>query len=430
MPTIEQPTLHSEEVEEIITDTPPWLLRWGLTVFFGVLVSIVICSAFIRMPDKINGKLRIESTNRPEEIIPHSSGKLTALFVKENSLVDSGAILGYIESNAKPQQVLAIKETINNIQFLASNNELEKVANINAYATEHLGELQNSFLIFSQSFTEFKSFLSSGFYSQKISSIKQEINDLQLQKMRLINQKEIYEQDFTIAEKEFEANQKLLAGKVISPMEFKREESKFINKKIPLENIQSSILGNGSTQNLKQQELKDIANQIMIQKSNFLAKVNQFKSEIGNWEMAHLLKAPQKGKVVFNQFVKQGSFIEANKTLFFIESNQTQTFEGEMQIGQYALGKVKEGQDVIIRLNAFPYQEYGVIKGKISYLSNQTIADSIYIAKVKFENEGKTNYNKQLHLKNGFLAEAEIVTQKRSLLSKLFSTLYAMFKDE
>jgi multidrug efflux pump subunit AcrA (membrane-fusion protein) len=101
-----------------------------------------------------------------------------------------------------------------------------------------------------------------------------------------------------------------------------------------------------------------------------------------------------------------------------------------MQIGQYALGKVKEGQDVIIRLNAFPYQEYGVIKGKISYLSNQTIADSIYIAKVKFENEGKTNYNKQLHLKNGFLAEAEIVTQKRSLLSKLFSTLYAMFKDE
>jgi HlyD family secretion protein len=97
----------------------------GLDYFFGVLVSMVICSAFIKMPDKINGKLRIESTNRPEEIIPHSSGKLTALFIKENSLVDSGAILGYLESNAKPQQVLGLhtNDKCGDLKYVLMNME-------------------------------------------------------------------------------------------------------------------------------------------------------------------------------------------------------------------------------------------------------------------------------------------------------------------
>ena len=48
----EQPN-YSDEVQEIITDTPSWLLSWGLTVFFFLLVSLVFFSALIKMPDKI-----------------------------------------------------------------------------------------------------------------------------------------------------------------------------------------------------------------------------------------------------------------------------------------------------------------------------------------------------------------------------------------
>ncbi len=61
--------------------------------------------------------------------------------------------------------------------------------------------------------------------------INNEIIDLNLQKKRMLNQNQIYQQDYEISEKEFQAYQKLLAGKVISPLEFKREESKYLNKK-------------------------------------------------------------------------------------------------------------------------------------------------------------------------------------------------------
>ena len=86
MPILSDETQYSEDVQEIISDVPNWLLRWGLTVFFIIIVVLITFSAFIKMPDKVSGKLKIESSKRPEEIVPHLEGKLVKLFIKENSL--------------------------------------------------------------------------------------------------------------------------------------------------------------------------------------------------------------------------------------------------------------------------------------------------------------------------------------------------------
>lgn len=430
MPILSDETQYSEDVQEIISDVPNWLLRWGLTVFFIIIVVLITFSAFIKMPDKVSGKLKIESSKRPEEIVPHLEGKLVKLFIKENSLIDSGELLGYLESNAKAEEIIEMSKHIDKLQEKAIEGKLDQLINFNLNASEHLGELQGSFLIFSESLNNFRSFLNYGVYFQKKLMINNEIIDLNLQKKRMLNQNQIYQQDYEISEKEFQAYQKLLAGKVISPLEFKREESKYLNKKIPLENIASSLLSNGITLNLKQQELIELDSQIDLERANFLAKINQFKSEIDNWKMGHLLIARTNGKVVFNQFIREGDWIKANKPLFYISSKDEDKYVGEMQIGQFALGKVSEGQTVIIRLKAFPYQEYGVLKGKITYLSQQnTFKDSSYMARVAFDNGKLSSYSKELNLKNGLIADAEIITKHRSLLGKLFSSLVLLFKN-
>ena len=306
MPILSDETQYSEDVQEIISDVPNWLLRWGLTVFFIIIVVLITFSAFIKMPDKVSGKLKIESSKRPEEIVPHLEGKLVKLFIKENSLIDSGELLGYLESNAKAEEIIEMSKHIDKLQEKAIEGKLDQLINFNLNASEHLGELQGSFLIFSESLNNFRSFLNYGVYFQKKLMINNEIIDLNLQKKRMLNQNQIYQQDYEISEKEFQAYQKLLAGKVISPLEFKREESKYLNKKIPLENIASSLLSNGITLNLKQQELIELDSQIDLERANFLAKINQFKSEIDNWKMGHLLIARTNGKVVFNQFIREG----------------------------------------------------------------------------------------------------------------------------
>lgn len=391
MPIIEEQHTLSEEVEEIITDTPPWILRWGLTVFFLVFVSLVIFSALIKMPDKLSGKIRIESKFRPEEVIAHQSGKLKKLFVNENTVVDSGVILGNLESNANPEEVLSIDSSISIIQKLVNQRRYEDVKRVYINDQNNLGELQSSFLTFSQSFNELKTFLSDGIYDQKRFGVHQEIAELKLQRLRLENQQKIYQQDLAIAQRDFDANQKLFDNKVISISEFKQAESNYLNKKVPLENIATSLIQNNISQNTKQTEFTDLANQISVEKENFIAKVNQFKSEIDQWRYSYLLISNSKGKVVFNHSLKEGDYVAANTPLFYIENKNAGGFEGEMRIGQYAFGKIKTGQHVLIRLNAYPYQQFGVLNGRISYLSSQTIGDSLYVAKIQFLNGNETS---------------------------------------
>ena len=61
--------LNSEEVQEIITSVPSWIVRWGITVIFLVLSCIILLSALIEYPDVIRTNLKVNSTNAPKAVI-------------------------------------------------------------------------------------------------------------------------------------------------------------------------------------------------------------------------------------------------------------------------------------------------------------------------------------------------------------------------
>lgn len=92
-------------------------------------------------------------------------------------------------------------------------------------------------------------------------------------------------------------------------------------------------------------------------------------------------------------------------------------------MGQSGMGKVQLGQKVIVRLDAFPYQEHGYLKGRIEYLSDFTSGDTSYLAKVSFPEGLVTTHKKQLLLKDGLVANAEIVAKERTLIARLFNSL-------
>ena len=45
--------IRSDEVQEVMNRIPPWILRWGTTVIFGVVSFIIIGSYWFKYPDKI-----------------------------------------------------------------------------------------------------------------------------------------------------------------------------------------------------------------------------------------------------------------------------------------------------------------------------------------------------------------------------------------
>ena len=43
--------LRSEEVQEVMGQVPAWIVRWGITLLFLVVVALLVGSCFFKYPD-------------------------------------------------------------------------------------------------------------------------------------------------------------------------------------------------------------------------------------------------------------------------------------------------------------------------------------------------------------------------------------------
>lgn len=64
---IEQVELHSEEVEEIMSKIPSWIIRWGISVIAGVLVLLFVGSYYFRYPKYVSLPVEIINSKHINE---------------------------------------------------------------------------------------------------------------------------------------------------------------------------------------------------------------------------------------------------------------------------------------------------------------------------------------------------------------------------
>ena len=94
----------------------------------------------------------------------------------------------------------------------------------------------------------------------------------------------------------------------------------------------------------------------------------------------------------------------------------------EMLIPTYNFSKVKTGQEVIIKFQAYPFEQFGSVTGRITYI-NTTATDSGFLARVTLPKGLYTSYNRSLQYQKGLLARAEIIIENRSLLERFYANL-------
>ena len=132
-----------------------------------------------------------------------------------------------------------------------------------------------------------------------------------------------------------------------------------------------------------------------------------------------------------NQYINVGA-----KVASIIPTNDARII-GRIQIPSVGFGKVQVGQNVNIKLNGFPYMEFGVLKGKINSLSavpeqiQTTNGNSIvYMAEVSFEEGLKTSYNKDLPMIQQMDGTAEVITEDMRLISRFINPIISLFKNK
>ena len=408
----------SEGVQEIISRQPGFVEKWALLFFMGVLLLMLGGTWFIRYPDIIQARGTLTANNAPKEIIPLQTGRLVKLYVKSGQEVQKGDMIGWLESTADTEEIIALSKQLNSSLVLLSEGKAESLSRLFKERYQQLGELQASYQTFSAALEQFNDYLVNGFYLRRKDLILRDIASIKEMNLSLQQQKELTQRDTEISRKSFEMNDLLLQQKVISPEEHRNAQSRYVNKQMSIPQLNTSILSNLSASRDKLKELEQLDHDVALQKITFEQALHTLKSNVDEWLHRYTLQAPLNGTVFFTGPLQVNQFVNQGKVLGYINPPNS-TFYAEINLPQNNFGKVDTGMQVQLRFDAYPYQEAGFVKGKLDYIS-RVASDSGFLATVRLDSGLLTNLNRDIPYKGGLKLDAIVVTKNMRLLSRMY----------
>ncbi|GAB2969680.1 HlyD family efflux transporter periplasmic adaptor subunit [Hymenobacter coalescens] len=420
------PSFDNEAVQDLFEQRPAWLVRWGTTLLCGIVGALLLLGFFVYYPDLVRAPFRLTSSNAPKPVLAKTEGRLVALLVADNAQVRRGQPLAYLESTTDAPEALRLYAWLLSLrqQLEAADGSLPaNVPDLPPLASgTQLGTLQADYAAFLQARAAYHDFQANGFYQRQRGILQQELQELQRSAQNLQEQRGLYQRDLELARKQYALNQDLYRQKVIPQAELRREESQLLAKELPLKQAEYAQQLNTSAQFQKNKELLELARQNAAEGRDFRQALNQLISRIETWQATYVLTATADGQLRFGSFLQEGQPIRLGQEVFYLAGSAQDEY-GEVRLPQQNLGKVRVGQRVLIRFDSYPSAEFGVVNGRVSFISDVPHADGTFLAKVTLTEGLRTSYGKELSYRPGMTANAEIITSNSRLLMKLFARL-------
>ncbi len=414
--------LLTEEVQEVISYRPHWIVRKGNIVFLFIILLLLALTWIIKYPDIINSGARLVSLNPPKLINAKTQGKILKLFVINEQAVKKGQHLGYMESTADYAHVIKLYQWIDTIIKATANKSYECLINNPLPALIQLGELQIPYQQFQNQLEIEKQTLQGGYYQRKKSTLEKDLVYLLSLKNNSEQQKHLQVQDQQLQQKEYIAYESLAKDKVIAPMELNQYKSKLIIKEQSLKQLNAQITGTEISSLGKQKEILEIQKQMADQQQQFHSSLLQLKSEVEKWMQQYVLVAPEGGKILFVSTLQENEWVENGQSLFYVQPPQS-TFYSEIMAGQKGVGKIKVGQKVMIRIDGYPSDEFGYLTARINYIAGTPGSNDSFLIKAELLLGLQTSYRKNIFFRNGLMGQAEIITDDRKLFHRLTGQL-------
>lgn len=411
-------SLYGDEIYEIINRPPSWITRWGTLLCLGFVFLVIAGCWGISYPDVVSVPIVITASDPPRRIVSRTEGKLRKLLVKDGEQASAGQMLGFCESTTDPYNVIRLELYLKKVLGFLADNDWRSMYLESERGGGNLGEIQRDFQLFSDKLDQLEAYLPGGSYASKLTLLSNDMRDLKELEVNITEQKRLYELDVELSEREFLIHEKLFLNKVISVMEFEREKSKLVAKKIPLNSVESQIIQNRLTQIGKQKEIIELENLVKEQKNSFRQTLQTLNSSVESWKQRYILTSPVEGMVSFSAPWFEQQHIVVGQEIFKIEPKILDV-KGIVKIGQLNSGKILKGQKVRIKLDGYPFAEFGILDGVLVNVSLTPGSDSLYWGYVSLPRKLETRYGRVLAYRNDMKGTAEIITKDRNVISRL-----------
>lgn len=426
MPEINDLNLRSEEVQEILTRVPNWMIRWGTIVVTAVIVLLLFSTWFIKYPDVIATQIIITTNIPPEKLVAKTSGKIEAILVKNRETVFANTPLAIIENSANYKDVFKLSE------ILSQQERSLKKFPFSSFKNAQLGDIESFFSVFQKESiandlnTQLKPFVvESKAQNYEAIQLKERLNLLESQKN--INQNELM-----LQKSDLERYEGLFKKGIVSTQEFEQHKLAYLQVERNYKNLLSSISSlksslNELNKNSKKNEINGSTENINLER-NVIQAFYQLKKALKDWELAYVLRSSTNGKVSFMQLWAANQTVNAGDNVFVIIPDKEKGYIGKVKAPLLNSGKIRIRQEVNIRLANYPDREFGILKGLVQAISLTPDKDGNLLIDVSLPNALETSYKKQIVFQQEMSGTAEIVTEDLRLIERLLYQFRDVFK--
>lgn len=353
------------------------------------------------------------------KIDPVASGKITRIAVKEGDSVKTGQVIAEIDTQLAVSEVERLQQmlTADKMQLSQTQAMIDRIrleAEIRAAIVDADSQAQKAAI------AETKAKVAT---TQKL--LTQLQSDLTAYKARQERIKPVVEQGAIAREQLFEAEQ------AVRDRQRAITESQGEVKQALAEanRLQAGLVQKQAEKRTTQLEAQQRIQQLEVEMTQIKAKitetVNLLKS--ATTKLTHyFLRAPVDGFVSSLNIHNVGEVVQPGQTVAEMAPHKVPLVLSAILPNQEA-GFVKQGMPVQVKFDAYPYQDYGIVPGKVVSISPDAKPDerlgSVYKVEVALERNYVTANNRTIKFKPGQTAAAEIVIRHRRIADVLLDPI-------
>lgn len=360
--------IYSRENNDMLGDMPHWLIHTGSYIVYGLIVFLIVGTAWFKYPDTIQKSITIDDLGSAEWITANQSGMIDHFFVKNQSPVKANDTLGMLKNSASLEDVKAFCRVLTDIEWYYRTDDIKYLQDYPFNLI--MGEMSPAYEQFTQAVRTCVMYREFDIYPQKKKYLQEELKVLEE------------------------------AGKadLLSVLRLKREL-------FELEVTHQTETG-------KNRRMLELAYENMV-------------NSIRTWERKYLIKSRHDGIVVWGKAWGMNRVNEGD-TLCTVIAKQQGNPLGHITLSQEEIAEIAVGDKVNIELNKYPTRTYGVLSGEVAAISFAPYNKS-YAIEVGFPNGLVTTNNKEIKYGIDMTGQAEIITSDRSILSRIFAPMLELF---
>lgn len=371
----------------------------------------------------------IVSTDQPtERIVARFSGALDDIYISNGDTVRVGQKLAVIRNTANINDVYYLKSIVDTLSIRSENLDFP----LDTVSKLQLGDIESAYIGFEKNYVDLQLMEDLNPYLNELDGTRQSLVEIKSRLKNQIDQRRLLEQEYALEQMDFDRHQQLYEKGVISQQEYESKKLELLQMDknisamaISISQMREAIASAGQTLRTTKINKQEDDTRLL---ANLSQSFNVLKKAVREWEHNYVLSSSIEGVVGFQEFWGENQYIGSGEVVFSILPTDTEKLVGKLVLPSQNAGKVVQGQKVLVKLDNFPYQQYGMLVGQVENISVSPNSEGNYFIYISLPHGTKTSYNRELPFDQELLGNAEVITENLSVAERIFYKFKNLFK--